>query len=222
MRGEWAGNCQIRSLLRFVSANEVLSQLPSRRSIKRKRGRGSCGVGSFSDWCAPTQAATGTGAQSPGPLARPIFLSSGRVTRFATPPLRPHTWPMCDNSARPCDRVKPALHGAFSFVTVGGALYSISLLLRNLCSLGGRLLGTKVTGPEVLWLTPGMQRSAPRREPMTGMRRPMTLALAVAAGFAAALVAPATPPFDPLTNVEVPNHEESIHAETRSPSWHRR
>ncbi len=41
--------------------------------------------------------------------------------------------------------------------TVGGALCSISLLLRILCSLGGRLLGTKVAGPEVLWLTPGMQ-----------------------------------------------------------------
>src|SRR5919198_37396 len=42
MRGEWAGNCQIRSLLRCVSANEVLSQLPSCRSnleptIHRKR-----------------------------------------------------------------------------------------------------------------------------------------------------------------------------------------
>jgi hypothetical protein len=43
-------------------------------------------------------------------------------------------------------------------VTVGRALYSLSLLRRNLCSLGGRLLGTKVTGPEVLRLTPGMQR----------------------------------------------------------------
>jgi hypothetical protein len=50
----------------------------------------------------------------------------------------------------------------------------------------------------------------------------MTLALAVAAGLAAALVAPATLPFDPLTNLEVPNYEESLHAATRAHSWHRR
>ncbi len=34
MRREWADNRQIRSFLRFVSSYEVLSQLPSRRSIK--------------------------------------------------------------------------------------------------------------------------------------------------------------------------------------------
>jgi hypothetical protein len=76
-------------------------------------------------------------------------------------------------------------------VTVGTALYSVSLLLRNLCSLGGRLLGTKVTGPEVLWLTPGMQT---KRSQMGADDR----------------------------DAKTDDPEESIHASTRSHSWHRR
>jgi hypothetical protein len=66
MRGEWAGNRQIRAFLRFVSSNEVLSQLPSRRSITR--------LGRAADAGQPPESQRSAYTRSQGPSARAVSL----------------------------------------------------------------------------------------------------------------------------------------------------